>query len=166
MAPTAVRCQARVFAMRLSPYSIPWAIISKCSTRAVRGGDTATQVPPGTYEHAGRTRTQRQSGGDARLAVTELGGQLDGGHHSHAAPDLRDELVVGQRRESIEHRLLLLLPALDQAFALENRDVREPGGAARGVAGVGGAVAEDRSARLAPERLGDPLGDHHAAQRR
>ena len=39
------------------------------------------------------------------------------------------------------------------------------GGGAGRVAGVGRALAEDRAARLLPERLGDAVGDDHAAER-
>ena len=72
---------------------------------------------------------------------------------------------VGERRERIEQRLLLLAAPLEQAVVLEQGDVRERRGAARRVAGVRRAVPEDRSARLAPERLGDPFGDHDPAER-
>ena len=126
---------------------------------AVRGGDTAIAVPPGRTKIP-RTRAQRQSGSDAGLPFTKLRLQLDGGHRSHAAPDLGHEFVRGKRREGIQQRLLLFAPALEQTIALEQGDVRERGGTAGGMAGVGRAVPENRAPRPAPERLGDPLGDH------
>ena len=139
----------------LRPYSIPSAIIAKCSGPAVNGGDTATAVPPGRTKIPAARAPSASDGGDAGLPLANLGGQLDRGHRSHAAPDFGDEFVRGKRREGIEQRLLLFAPALEQALALEDRDVRERGGAARGVAGIRRAVPEDRPSRLTPERLGD-----------
>ena len=148
----------------LRPYSIPSAISAKCSAVAVRGGDTAIAVPPGRTKIPAARAPKASTAATRGCRSIKLGLQLDGGHRPNAAPDLRHEFVRGKRREGIEQRLVLFAPALEQAIALEQGDVRERGGAAGGMAGVGRAVPEDRSPWLAPERLGDPLGDHHAAQ--
>ena len=119
---------------------------------------------PGTDEDSGGAGAQGQRGCDARLPLAGLGCQLDGGHRSHAAPDLGHELVPSKRRERIEQRLLLFASALEQTIALEQGDIRERGRAARGMAGIRRAVPEDWPPGRLPERLGDPLGDHDAAQ--
>ena len=92
-------------------------------------------------------RALPEGGHCSGISLASLEGELDGGHRPHAPAHLRDEFVVGERRERVEQRLLLLAPTLQQAVALEQFDIRQRGGAARWVPAVGGAVAEDRSLR-------------------
>ena len=85
--------------------------------------------------------------GQARRRLERLGRELDGGGEAarahlgdHRMP--HEALLVGLR----EHRLELA-HALDQALALDDREVREPGRRSARVAAVGVAVAEHLARR-------------------
>ena len=108
-----------------------------CATRATIPGPAATNSP--------RTRWRPES-------------------RRRRAP--RDGGVVRERRERSGERALHLPAPLEQAVALEQVEVRQRGGAARGVAGVrrrrGAARRRPGSSQNGAATL---LGDHHAAER-
>ena len=57
---------------------------------------------PRPHEDSGCTRARRWPGGDARLPLPDLGGQLYGGRRSYTTADFRDEFVRGKPSEGIE----------------------------------------------------------------
>ena len=126
------------------------------------GGDQRRRDRHRVAERAHQHAALLGRGERAQRQVRALGERLrierDGAQRADARADLPDERPAGERGERRRDLVLELAPALQQALALDDVEVRHRGGAAGRMAGVGLAVAEPDAGALGgrrPERLGD-----------